>query len=267
MAKNEGYISVHRCIFDNWIWKDKPFSKGQAWIDLLLLAARQDGTMFYKGEVVKYKKGQVCRSISWLAERWGWSRHKVSDFLDLLEKDSMLHQSRTVKRTVITIENYSLYQNIRTAKRTDDDTTQGHTSDTYNNIYTHTILEDINTSNNKLPITTNYIKNNKLPNTKNKKDIDINIINNIENEELRKAVKDFIDHRKALKAEMTPQAFTRFMNNLDKLASTDEEKIMIIDQSIFYGWKGVFEIKDEYRKLVEKKDEPKEYDPLYEIYK
>ena len=33
-----GWISIHRKIQDNLIWNDKPFNRGAAWIDLLLLA-------------------------------------------------------------------------------------------------------------------------------------------------------------------------------------------------------------------------------------
>ena len=31
-----GWIKVSRAIQEHWVWDEKPFSKGQAWIDLLL---------------------------------------------------------------------------------------------------------------------------------------------------------------------------------------------------------------------------------------
>jgi hypothetical protein len=34
----KGFVSIHREIMDHWIWQDKPVSKGQAWVDLILLA-------------------------------------------------------------------------------------------------------------------------------------------------------------------------------------------------------------------------------------
>ena len=60
----------------------KTFSRGQAWIDLLLLAKFRDGS-FYQPERKsgRRKKGHVYRSISSLADRWGWSRKKVDHFL------------------------------------------------------------------------------------------------------------------------------------------------------------------------------------------
>ena len=37
----QGYIKIHRKIQECWLWQDK-FSKGQAWIDLLLRANHKD---------------------------------------------------------------------------------------------------------------------------------------------------------------------------------------------------------------------------------
>jgi len=31
-----GWISLHRRIQEHWIWQDKPFSKGQAWIEMMI---------------------------------------------------------------------------------------------------------------------------------------------------------------------------------------------------------------------------------------
>ena len=38
----EGWIKLHRSIQDSWLWKKYPFSEGQAWIDLLMLANYED---------------------------------------------------------------------------------------------------------------------------------------------------------------------------------------------------------------------------------
>ena len=36
-----GYIKLHRSLMDNPLWTEKPFSRGQAWVDLLMLANRK----------------------------------------------------------------------------------------------------------------------------------------------------------------------------------------------------------------------------------
>ena len=30
-----GWVKVHENLNDHWLWEDRPFAKGQAWIDLL----------------------------------------------------------------------------------------------------------------------------------------------------------------------------------------------------------------------------------------
>lgn len=106
----KGYIKLDRKIFDNWLWQEKPFGKGQAWVDLLLLANYKDRKALSKGQLVTYKKGTVNRSLSDLAERWGWNRKTVSAFLNVLEKDGMIAQKRTTQGTTLTIEKYTFYQ-------------------------------------------------------------------------------------------------------------------------------------------------------------
>ena len=120
----EGWIKLNRQLTEHWIWKKYPFSYGQAWVDLLLLANHEDSKVPYKGDVILCEKGAVHRSISFLAERWKWDRKTVRRFLSLLESDGMVSVSATTHRTTITIENWELYQDIWTTKRTINGTTK-----------------------------------------------------------------------------------------------------------------------------------------------
>lgn len=106
----EGWMKMHRSILEHWLWKDKPFSRGQAWIDLLLLANHDDGKVMFNGELITVKRGEHLTSILKLSDRWGWGRKKVSKFLDDLESDEMITQERTTQRTTITIVKYEVYQ-------------------------------------------------------------------------------------------------------------------------------------------------------------
>ena len=38
MNTQKGFVGVHRSLQEHWLWDEKPFSKGQAWIDLIMLA-------------------------------------------------------------------------------------------------------------------------------------------------------------------------------------------------------------------------------------
>lgn len=106
-----GWISLYRQIQENWIWKVKePFDKRSAWIDLLLLVNHKKETILFDGSKLVVERGQHITSLEKLGNRWGWSRHKVSDFLNRLEQDGMLVQVRDNKKTLISIENYDKYQ-------------------------------------------------------------------------------------------------------------------------------------------------------------
>lgn len=108
----EGWISIHRQLQEHWIWKNKePFDKRSAWIDLLLMVNHQKETIEFDGTKIEVERGQKITSLEKLASRWKWSRHKVSDYLNRLESDSMLVQVRDNKKTLISIENYDKYQN------------------------------------------------------------------------------------------------------------------------------------------------------------
>ena len=91
----EGWIALYRQIRDSWIWKNnEPFDKRSAWIDLLLTVNHKSKKIPFENDFIEIERGQTLTSIKQLAERWKWSRHKVSDFLDQLEQDTMIVQVR-----------------------------------------------------------------------------------------------------------------------------------------------------------------------------
>lgn len=115
---NQGYIKLHRQLQDCWIWKKGPFSEGQAWVDLLLLANHKDVKMVIGGELTSVSRGSYHTSIVSLSERWKWSRPRVKRFLTLLERDNMLTQKCTPYGTTLTIVNYGVFQDVGTASVT-----------------------------------------------------------------------------------------------------------------------------------------------------
>lgn len=135
MAK--GWISLHRKIQCHWLWDDKPFSRGQAWIDLLLLANHADKKFLLGNELVECKAGSFITSELKLMERWGWSKAKVRSFLALLESDHMITKKTDRKKTTITIENYSVYSVYETTEEPEKDckkTAEEPQKDTNNNV-------------------------------------------------------------------------------------------------------------------------------------
>lgn len=138
-----GWISLHRQIQEHWLWQDKPFSKGQAWIDLLLLVNYEDNKFLLGNELIEVKRGSRITSIRKLCDRWGWSNTKVKKFLEILEKDKMLEVKSDTKKTTLTVVNYNDYQipndsesdTKATRKRHENDTraTRKHTNNNDNN--------------------------------------------------------------------------------------------------------------------------------------
>lgn len=112
-----GYFAVDRQLFNHWLWEQKPFSEGQAWIDLIGLANFEDSKTPYKGKIITCKRGTVYRSISYLAERWGWSRDRARRFLKLLEEDEMIQLNATTNNTTITLVNYDFFQGSATTDK------------------------------------------------------------------------------------------------------------------------------------------------------
>lgn len=55
----------------------------------------------------------------------------------------------------------------------------------------------------------------------------------------------FEEHRKKLKAPMTPLAKSRLIAELSRLREDGNEPVAVLDQSILNGWKGVFPLKNQ----------------------
>jgi hypothetical protein len=94
-----GWIKLYRKLQQNDLWTFEPFTRGQAWVDLLLLANHKDGFIRVRGIRVEVKRGQVGWSEIKLAERWKWSRGKVRRFLFELECDGQIIKSKYMKNT------------------------------------------------------------------------------------------------------------------------------------------------------------------------
>lgn len=117
----KGWISIHRQLQTHWLWEDKPFSKGQAWIDLLLMANHEESKFLLGNQLIEAKRGDVITSEHKLMDRWGWSKTKVRALLELLEKDSMIVKKTDRKKTTLSVVNYGLWQDSQTTKELQKD--------------------------------------------------------------------------------------------------------------------------------------------------
>lgn len=110
----DGWIKVFRQIQCHPLWTADKFSRGQAWVDLLLSASHRRHEVLRADRLIVVERGQVLTSQAALARRWRWNRKTVGRFLRWLEAVQMCHILRAIRgdigHTLITITNYEAFQ-------------------------------------------------------------------------------------------------------------------------------------------------------------
>lgn len=106
----EGWIKLHRKMSESHLWLCEQFTRGQAWVDMLMLANYEDSYFFIRGNKIDVKRGQIAWSEDKLAKRWGWSRTKLRSFINMLEKELQIELQKSNVIQIITVVNYDLYQ-------------------------------------------------------------------------------------------------------------------------------------------------------------
>ena len=126
----EGWIALHRSLAFHELWTSEPFTRGQALVDMLMLANHAPGIIRKQGLRIDLDRGDVGWSECELAERWKWSRGKVRRFLDELKTDHMITrktaqadgEKQDKRKFVITIVNYDKFQSTENTCGTSDGT-------------------------------------------------------------------------------------------------------------------------------------------------
>lgn len=130
--KDKGFVLIHRSLLDDRdLWQNgEPFSKGQAWVDLIMLAQHSE----YRGT----SRGSFRTSQMWLSKRWGWTRAKTRRFIDQLIGQGNITIDSTTNGTTVTLVNYEKYQVGRPTNDTTNSTTNRPTNRAQtNNVYTN----------------------------------------------------------------------------------------------------------------------------------
>jgi hypothetical protein len=113
---HKGHVKIARRAFDPehgdpfWL-EPREFSRWEAWVDVIQLAAfraRQHGTAL---GVVHLERGEFVASLRYLADRWTWTVKKVRNWISTLSKWARLRAQREeAAGTVYLIVNYDRYQ-------------------------------------------------------------------------------------------------------------------------------------------------------------
>lgn len=106
----QGWVKLYRSLLESDLWTGEKFTRGQAWVDLILLANHADREVMFNGAVVLVRRGQYLTSIRKLSARWGWGKDKTRNFLARLETANKIHRSDDTSRTLLTLVNYGLFQ-------------------------------------------------------------------------------------------------------------------------------------------------------------
>lgn len=117
---HRGYIKWWRKSAENPLWTAERFTRGQAWVDLIMLANHKDGEIRVRGIPVPVPRGVCGWSVVSLSERWQWSRGKTTRFLNELEMRQQIEQQKSRVTSLIKIVNYDQYQSNDTTKQTTD---------------------------------------------------------------------------------------------------------------------------------------------------
>jgi len=154
------FVKLSRKLLSSDCWIGESFSRGQAWVDLLLWANWKDNYVPIEGVPILIKRGQHLTSQTKLAARWKWSRAKVQRFLNGLKTMQRIEQQTSTQYTLITICNYDKYQTWAqdNEQQTRQQTKQRTSSKRAQTIIDNNIQEDIYTSGKQIDLIPESVK-------------------------------------------------------------------------------------------------------------
>lgn len=131
----QGYIKLHRQLLDTDIFENPKLLKVFIWC--LLKATHTDREQRVGRKIVKLKQGQFIFGRAKASLELDIPQSTIWDYMKLLENRRTISIKSNNKYSVVTIENWGLYQNndnFPTAKPTAKPTTNGQQMDTNKNV-------------------------------------------------------------------------------------------------------------------------------------
>lgn len=121
------FYKMERGWLDHEAWEGAPYSEREAWVWLIEEARWEDGAARNGLRRVPVKRGQVYASIRFMAEKFKWSTNRVLRYIEMLKNWDMVETATETGQTIITIKNYSKYQDDKRQKRNTNGDTSGDT--------------------------------------------------------------------------------------------------------------------------------------------
>lgn len=122
-----GYVKLHRRIRNHPLFADKPLAR-LMFIDMLMDAAWKDTVQDWRGKPITVRRGQVMMSQRRMADEYGFTHRQVRTILNQLANHEIVKIDTPVARgpTIVTICNYTKYQDQRHTGDTPNDTQATH---------------------------------------------------------------------------------------------------------------------------------------------
>lgn len=114
-GKASNFLQLSRDIQNTPYYRDKPFNRLAAWLDLMMLTQHTDFQEYRRGELVTYKRGHCYHPIEEFATRWGWDRRKVRRFLKQMERNGEITVYTSKRGTHIVMHKYDEWQGFGTS--------------------------------------------------------------------------------------------------------------------------------------------------------
>lgn len=131
--KSKGWISIHRDIIDSVIYKDS--EAVHLWLHLLLSANHKENKKMIGHTIVLIPRGSLLTGRKSLSAATGIHESKIQRLLKLFEKNEQIEQQTFTKYRLVSITNYSEYQDSEqqlNSKRTTTEQ-QANTNNNVNN--------------------------------------------------------------------------------------------------------------------------------------
>jgi hypothetical protein len=110
MSNSQGWISLHRKILDNPLFKDPKALT--LWVYILLRANHQSTKIIIGNKTIPINRGQFLTGRKSLAEATGINESKIERLLKLFESELQIEQQKKSKYRLISITKYDEYQDI-----------------------------------------------------------------------------------------------------------------------------------------------------------
>lgn len=253
----DGWIKLHREIIDHWIYKDAEYLK--VWVEMLVRARYWDeSSMELVGDqLIEVGRGEFIFGRPKWSKRLGISEQRLKTLIQKMIKDGMIELVQKYPRfTLYRIKNYEKFnqqdnQEINQQGNQQESAPLEAKVGLVNQQNNHDSNQQHNqraTSSqpaaNQQPTNNKESKERSKKDKKEKKEYKTAFEGYTSNPRLLESLESFIEFRKKIKKPMTDKAVVLLLNKLDKLASNDEDKIAILEQSILHGWQSVYELKD-----------------------